>query len=114
MPRHGDSTCHLHKALIHFGARVDRTTLLKWVKGQKSPTSVMSLTILGMIEQRYRLPTGYFKSKLLQGRRAASGHKKLKGVGSAERRRLAWHLPDDFDHRPAKEREEILEWVRTS
>jgi len=35
------------------------------------------------------------------------------GIGDAERRRLAWHLPDDFDQRPAPERETILEWVRT-
>ena len=26
---------------------------------------------------------------------------------------MAWHLPNDFDDRPAAERREILEWVRT-
>jgi hypothetical protein len=43
---------------------------------------------------------------------AATGHCII-GIGTAERRRLAWHLPDDFDRRPAAERETNLEWVRT-
>lgn len=111
--RHGDSICHLHKALVHHGNRAERTTLLKWASGKKAPTSIASMATLAKIEQRYRLPAGYFKSKLLGNHRAASGHAKLHGVTPSERRRLAWHLPDDFDRRPAKEREEILQWVRT-
>ena len=39
--------------------------------------------------------------------RAAKGHQ-VAGIGDAERRRLAWHLPDDFSRRPLKEQEEIL------
>jgi hypothetical protein len=31
----------------------------------------------------------------------------------AERRRLAWHLPDDFDRLPKAKQEEVLSWVRT-
>lgn len=111
--RHADSICHLHKALIHQGGRIERSTLLKWASGAKAPTSVASMAILARIERRYRLPAGYFKSKLARTVRAASGHLKLHGVTPSERRRLAWHLPDDFDRRPAKEREEILQWVRT-
>lgn len=34
------------------------------------------------------------------------------GLSHAEHRRLAWHLPDDFSTRQAKEQEEILAWVR--
>ncbi|EPR15849.1 hypothetical protein M527_23535 [Sphingobium indicum IP26] len=30
----------------------------------------------------------------------------------AEQRRLAWHLPDDFNFRPLKEQKEILDWVQ--
>ncbi len=71
------------------------------------------MAILAMIERRYRLPTGYFKSKLGNKSRAASGHTRLSSVSRSERRRLAWHLPDDFDGRPARERHEILEWVRS-
>jgi hypothetical protein len=113
LSRHGDSICHLHKALTSQGERVERSTLLKWAVGSKTPTSIASLAILGKIERRYRLPVGYFKAKLLNRCRAPSGHRKLTGITPSERRRIAWHLPDDFDSRPAKERMEILEWVRT-
>lgn len=113
LARYGDTICHLHKALICHGDKVERSTLLKWAAGTKTPTSITSLAILGRIERRYRLPEGYFRSKLLSRGRASSGHKKLKGIAPAERRRLAWHLPDDFDRRPARERAEILEWVRS-
>src|SRR3546814_11395909 len=71
------------------------------------------MAILAMIERRYRLPTGYFKAKLGNKSRAASGHTRLSSVSRSERRRLAWHLPDAFDGRPARERHEILEWVRS-
>ena len=40
------------------------------------------------------------------------GHK-LVGIAPAEQRRLAWHLPDDFNSRSARERRESVEWVRT-
>ncbi|MEN2790266.1 hypothetical protein ABC974_11565 [Sphingomonas oligophenolica] len=55
---------------------------------------------------------GYFKAKLPHPGRAARGHK-LASIAPSERRRLAWHLPDDFDLRPVAERDAILEWVRT-
>ncbi|MBC2664251.1 hypothetical protein H7F51_01825 [Novosphingobium flavum] len=110
--RHGDSICHLYKALTHQGIRVERSTLLQWAAGNKIPRSVRSLAILAKIEQRYRLPPGYFQAKLPMGARAATGHGKLKGIAASEQRRMAWHLPDDFDRRPPREREEILSWVR--
>ncbi|HEY1123947.1 MAG TPA: hypothetical protein VGE67_20175, partial [Haloferula sp.] len=59
----------------------------------------------------WRLPTGYFKAKLPHPARSTTGQPVV-GLGRAERRRLAWHLPDDFDHRSRAEQEEILEWVR--
>jgi hypothetical protein len=37
----------------------------------------------------------------------------LIGVPASEQRRLAWHLPDDFNLRSEADRAEILEWVRT-
>lgn len=113
LERHADSIGHLHKALSHFGAKIERSTFVQWAAGKKVPTSVKSMAILAMIERRYRLPTGYFKAKLVNKSRAASGHTRLSGVSRSERRRLAWHLPDDFDVRPARERHEILEWVRS-
>ncbi|MDP9424249.1 MAG: hypothetical protein M3Q19_15700 [Pseudomonadota bacterium] len=68
------------------------------------------MAILARIERRYRLPAGHFKALLPHAARATAGHR-LKGVSSAERRRLAWHLPDDFGSRTPSERAEILEWI---
>lgn len=113
LERHSDSIGHLHKALSHFGAKIERSTFVQWAAGKKAPTSVKSIAILAMIERRYRLPAGYFKAKLTNNSRAASGHIRLSGVTRSERRRLAWHLPDDFDDRTARERQEILQWVRS-
>lgn len=111
MRRHGDSYWHLHRAVVRDDENLDRSTIRHWLQGSKTPRSVASMEVLGRIEKRYRLPAGYFKAKLPYQARSASGHI-LDDIGSAERRRLAWHLPDDFNTRPRQEQEEILEWVR--
>jgi hypothetical protein len=111
MRRHGDSYWHLHRAVVRDDENLDRSTIRHWLQGSKAPRSLASMEVLGRIEKRYLLPAGYFKAKLPYQTRSASGHI-LDDVGSAERRRLAWHLPDDFNVRPRTEQEEILEWVR--
>ena len=111
MRRHGDSYWHLHRAVVEDHETLDRSTIRHWLLGTKVPRSVASFQLLGRIERRYRLPEGYFKAKLPHPARSASGHT-LDDIGPAERRRLAWHLPDDFNSRSAIEQEEILEWVR--
>lgn len=78
----------------------------------KAPRSVISLEVLRRIERRYRLPEGYFTEKAANPVRAATGFD-LDDVPASERRRLAWHLPDDFNSRPRHEQAEILDWVRT-
>ncbi|WP_410176692.1 hypothetical protein [Sinorhizobium medicae] len=110
--RHGDSYWHLHRAVVREEDAFDRKTLLSWTKGTKVPRSIESLDILSRIERRYRLPDGYFKAKLPHQARSASGHEVGSDIGAAERRRLAWHLPDDFNSLPFAKRDEILEWVR--
>lgn len=55
--------------------------------------------------------SGYFKAKLPHQSRSLYGHD-LEDISPAERRRLAWHLPDDFGSLPFSKRAEILEWVR--
>ncbi|WP_198148233.1 hypothetical protein [Elstera litoralis] len=110
--RHGETLSHLHRAVVQPEDNLSRSTISSWGRGTKQPRSVASLDILQRIEKRYRLPTGYFMLKVQQPARAATGHD-LDGVSPAERRRLAWHLPDDFNQRPASERAEILNWVRT-
>lgn len=111
MRRHGDSYWHLHRAVVHDDENLDRSTIRHWLQGSKAPRSLASMEVLGRIEQRYRLSVGYFKAKLPYQARSSSGHI-LEDISPAERRRLAWHLPDDFNARSRQEQEEILEWVR--
>lgn len=111
MHRHGDSCWHLWKAIIRPGDTLDHKTVESWVSGRRTPRSVVSLQMLSRIEHRYQLPDGYLRAFLPHQTRAPSGHK-LEGVSTSEQRRLAWHLPDDFNDRSAKERSEILTWVR--
>lgn len=112
MERHGDTVWHLHRAITGPKDRFDRKTIEHWVAGTKAPRAVASLNMLARIENRYRLPVGYFAAKLPHSGRAAKGHTKLGDMTPSERRRIAWHLPGDFDKRPLKERREILDWVR--
>jgi len=110
--RHSETAWHLHKAIVRPREHFDRRTIATWAAGTTTPRSVTSLEILGRIEKRYRLPAGYFAAKLPHTGRAPRGRTKLGSMTAAERRRFAWHLPDDFDRRPKQEREEILDWVR--
>lgn len=112
MQRHGDTSWSLYRAIIRPGENFDQATLRTWRIGKKAPRSVESFEMLARIERRYRLPAGYFKRKLPHPGRATSGFKPA-DISAAERRRLAWHLPDDFDERPTEEQEQILAWVRS-
>lgn len=111
MRRHKDSAKHLAKALAATACDVEATTIRMWRRGLKVPRTVSSLQALAHVEKRYRLPTGYFRAKLPITDRCTSAGT-IPGTSRAEQRRLAWHLPVDFDRRPLREREEILEWVR--
>lgn len=112
MRRHGDSDYRLHRAVADRHPGFERSTLASWRKGSRSPRTVDSLEVLSSFEQRYRLRSGYFKAKLPHQSRSTSGFGLASEVSAAERRRLAWHLPDDFNTLPFAKREEILEWVR--
>lgn len=112
MRRHGDSCNHLHRAIIGPRDKTDRKTIQTWVSGTKAPGTLESLAVLERIEHRYRLPAGYFRGKLDKSGRATA-RRAIPTLSTAERRRLAWHLPGDFSKRPKREREEILEWVRS-
>jgi hypothetical protein len=111
MARHGESPWHLHQAVVRAGEAFDRKTIATWAEGARAPRSVGSLAVLARIERRYRLPEGYFAAKLPNLARAATGHD-VGALSTAERRRLAWHLPQDFNSRPPQERQEILDWVQ--
>lgn len=112
MRRHGDTYWHLHRAVAGDHDTFDNKTILSWMTGNRVPQSLDSFEVLARIENRYRLPAGYFRAKLPHQARAVSGHDLGADVTRDEQRRLAWHLPDDFNSLPFTRREEILEWVR--
>ena len=111
--RHGDTAYRLHKVLVSLGFTIEKTTVNSWRAGTKAPRALDSLAMLGAIEHRYCLPKGYFRAKEPHPARASVGYH-LPGVEAAETRRLAWHLPEDFNRRPRAERERILDWGRTN
>lgn len=99
MRRFGESYWQLHRAVVRIDETFDAKTLLSWIEGQRVPRSVASFDILCRIERRYGLERGYFKAKLPHQSRSLYGHD-LEDISPAERRRLAWHLPDDFSSLP--------------
>ena len=111
LSRYQESYFILHRAVIRPDEKFYPATIKAWCSGKRTPRSTLSLEILARIEARYALPAGYFKSKLPHPARAPLGLR-LDGVPAAEQRRLAWHLPDDFNERPLAKRNEILNWVR--
>ncbi|WP_132960925.1 hypothetical protein [Rhizobium sp. BK251] len=111
MRRFGDSYWQLYRAIVRLDESFDDKTLLSWIQGERAPRSIASFEILSRIERRYRLAEGYFKAKLPHQSRSLYGHD-LGDINPAERRRLAWHLPDDFGSLPFSKRAEILDWVR--
>lgn len=109
--KHGETPTRLSRALKALDLPVEPSTLRMWRIGAKAPSYCDSLEVLRQLERRWDLPAGHFRARLPAPSRAMKGHRVL-DIGEAERSRLAWHLPDDFDRRPVEEREEILEWVR--
>lgn len=112
MRRFGDTPHHLERVFSASPDGPDKTTFRAWRRDQKAPQTAVSLRILTALARRYGLADDYFEAKLALSGKVAGGHRRLK-ASTAERRRIAWHLPTDFDARPAREREEILAWVRT-
>ncbi len=109
--RHGDTYWTLHRGITGPDDVTDKNTVLSWIEGRRIPRTTDSFEILARIERRYRLPAGYFKAKLPHPSRSVSGFE-LSGVEPAERRRIAWHLPENFNTLPFRKREEIVDWVR--
>jgi hypothetical protein len=87
-----------------------------------APRTARNLRVLARIESRHGLPAGYFLTKLPRPCRSAT-FGAAPCLSNTERRRLAWHLPLDFETRPRAEREEYmrvggsqrlpLEWIFT-
>ncbi|EGY02522.1 hypothetical protein AZA_32100 [Nitrospirillum viridazoti Y2] len=113
MERHGDTRWSLFRAVILSEPSLSYSTIYYWLRGRTVPRTLKTRRVLKLIERRYRLPEGHLAAKLPNRNSAPRGHD-VAGVGAAELRRLAWHLPDDFASRSLVEREQILEWVRTN
>jgi hypothetical protein len=111
MRTHGDTAAGLRRVLAQAGLPIEYSTLRSWRLGLKAPAHTDSLEVIGFLEARWGLAPGYFRARLPHPARAVKGQA-IGGIGAAERRRLAWHVPDDFDRLPPADREEILEWVR--
>ncbi len=110
--RHGDTGHGLAKIICGPGETIASSTFYVWRRGEHAPRSSKCLRILAALERRYHLPAGYFAAKLPHPSRMRTNARILPRPVS-ERRRLAWHLPDDFDQLPLSKREEILDWVET-
>jgi hypothetical protein len=108
--RHGETSTALHREITRAGYTLDLRAFARWSTGARVPRSVQSMHILRWIEHRYRLQPNYFKDKIPNPARAARGHL-VEALSAAERRRLAWHLPDDFNSRTRTEQETILAWI---
>ena len=113
MKRHGDTSFHLCRAIAEIDKLVDPHSIHKWCSGQSQPRTIQSFEALNRIERRYRLPVGYFKARLAHPGRALTGHR-MPEIKRAEARRLAWHLPEDFNLRSREEQDEIMTWVQAN
>ncbi|WP_234885243.1 hypothetical protein [Rhizobium rhizogenes] len=112
MLRHGDTTWHLRQAVIDANDGFNYKTIQTWIKGTRYPRTVNSLAVIARIERRYRLEPGYFRAKFPHPARSATGFDVGLDIGRAEKRRLAWHLPEDFNILPVAKQKEIVEWIR--
>src|ERR1700761_850412 len=64
MRRHGDTAAHLHRAVARPDEKFSLSAIKQWRSGRCAPRWNTSLAVLARIERRYKLPTGYFSSKL--------------------------------------------------
>lgn len=111
--RAGGETCYqLYGALRAAGYKVPYTSLYAWRRGDDHPRHVESIRALKFIERRYGLHAGELKGLIPHQARAYAGHKPT-GLTANERRRLAWHLPEDFNDRPLEQQAEIIGWARS-
>lgn len=108
---HGETAYRLHRALRAAGYQVPCTSLYGWRRGDQYPRDVESLRALAFIEKRYGLRRNALKDQLPNPNRASVGFRHV-DLTRAERRCVAWHLPDDFNDRSPAAQAEIIAWLR--
>jgi hypothetical protein len=64
MRRHGDGCWSVWRAIIRSQKSFSLSTFSSWLAGKKTPRSVASLRVLGLVEGRYGLPNGHFRALL--------------------------------------------------
>jgi len=109
MRRFDETYWRFHRAIMKQHEDFDIRTISNWANGMKPPRSADSFDVLTRIERRYRFPEGYPKSRLPHPAPSRYGHDLGGDCRAAERRRIVWQLPDDFNQRSFSKRLEILE-----
>jgi hypothetical protein len=107
----GLSATELARIVTKAGAPIHDNTISAWRQGRSAPRTARSLRTLQEIEAHFGLSRDALRQRLPNLTRAIMGHP-ADGFSSDQRRRLAWHLPDDFGERSAAEKAQILDWIR--
>ncbi len=108
--RHGETIHHLYRAVVRPEDGMNRSTLISWHAVRRLPARWSVSKSYAGSNDAIGCPKG-----ISPGRppiRTCGDGYDLDDIPASERRRLAWHLPDDFNRRPRSEQAEILDWVR--
>ena len=99
----------------HSSKRSSRSTIARnlecWRRGTTAPRQTASFRLLSKVEEHFQLREGYFAGLNYE---LSPTEQAIRTVPANEQSILRWHLPDDFNARPALEREEILIWIRNN
>ncbi len=110
MQRHRDTIASLLRAVHVKGEKFDRQTLKNWLKGLYLPRHLRTKAILKLIEDRYKLPIGYFQ-KIIHRISQIEEQPKLQTLPRRDLEQYLWHMPQDFSERSPEEQSEILQWI---
>lgn len=108
--RSGDRPVDLHRALVSSGDELDYSTINNWLADGRTPKlSEIRRITLRRIAHRYKLPDDYFISIAWPDDTRSMG---LNSFPDWQRKFIEWHVPFDFNARPAAEQSEIIEWLK--
>lgn len=102
------SRSELASAVSRGAAKLTKASIKQWEMEIRRPSSDM-MEQLAKIERVFGVSPGTLKD-LLPKEAFKASHKSTGLTGSIQRR-VAQHLPEDFDSRPTIEQDEILAWV---
>lgn len=105
----GLSYRELQSAASTSNKKADSAALYRWERGETYPHAKTSLLIVKRLEVVFGVPAGTLVSKLPKVRYKAPSSDLA--LPASLKRRIAPHLPHNFDSRSDDEQEEILSWV---